>query len=179
MRIKAEEEEAREKTERSNKISSDDNDDNNHESEMLTTPKLTRFKSKLLNKNPLLVVPLKSFSSEPNEEVVALIHNELKSDEDDDEYQPHDTHSDDDITNTTMSDMDSQPSTPGSALLYNDDFDSPVKEGDFKIPRTPLTAVSYLKGNLKIQSKVCFILGGARKHFSTHKIQIRSSNNSN
>lgn len=147
---------------------------------MLATPKLTRFKSKLLNKNPLLVVPLKSFSSEPNEEVVALIHNELKSDEDDDEYQPHDTHSDDDITNTTMSDMDSQPSTPGSALLYNDDFDSPVKEGNFKIPRTPLTAVSSLamKFIFNLMLVVDF-LGGTRKHFTTNKIQIRSSNNSN
>ncbi|CAO1402788.1 unnamed protein product [Diamesa hyperborea] len=154
VKLKAEEEEAREKTEQTNRMSSDDNDDNNNESEMLTTPKLTRFKSKLLNKNPLLVVPLKSFSSEPNEEVVALIHNELKSDEDDDEYQPHDTHSDDDITNTTMSDMDSQPSTPGSALLYNDDFDSPVKVGDFKIPRTPLTAEEQENISRRTRSKL-------------------------
>lgn len=157
MRIKAEEEEAREKSELLNKISSDENDDYNHECEMITTPKLTRFKSKLLNKNPLLVVPLNSFSSEPNEEVVALIHNELKSDEDDDEYQPHDTHSDDDVTNTTISDMDSQPSTPGSALMYNDDFDSPVKDGDFKIPRTPLTAVCCLIMKLKFNLIFCSI----------------------
>ncbi|CAO1412968.1 unnamed protein product [Diamesa serratosioi] len=153
VRIKAEEEEAREKTERSNKLSSDDNDDNSNEIEMPSTPKLTRFKSKLLNKNPLQVVPLKSFSSEPNEEVVALIHNELKSDEDDDEYQPHDTHSDDDLTNTTMSDMDSQPSTPGSALLYNDDFDSPVKD-DFKVPRTPLTAEEQENISRRTRSKL-------------------------
>lgn len=178
MRIKAEEEEAREKSECSNKMSSDDNDDNSNENEMPSTPKLTRFKSKQLNKNPMLVVPLKSFSSEPNEEVVALIHNELKSDEDDDEYQPHDTHSDDDVTNTTMSDMDSQPSTPGSALLYNDDFDSPVKE-DFKIPRTPLTAVSCIFEKTIFNLMYFCILGGTRKHISSYKIEIGSSNNSN
>lgn len=49
-------------------------------------PKLTRAKAKALNKFPLPVAPLKH--SEPDSEVVALIREELHSDDDDDEYQP-------------------------------------------------------------------------------------------
>lgn len=51
-----------------------------------TTPKLTRAKAKALNKYPLPVAPFKH--SEPDSEVVALIREELHSDDDDEEYQP-------------------------------------------------------------------------------------------
>lgn len=66
----------------------------------------------------------------------------------DDEYQPGDEEvfSDEDVTNTTFSDIESQPSTPGSALLYNEqDFDSPTKgDSDFKVPKAKsLSAVSF------------------------------------
>lgn len=49
-------------------------------------PKLTRAKAKQLNKYPLPVPPLKH--SKPASEVVALIQEELHSDDDDEEYQP-------------------------------------------------------------------------------------------
>lgn len=49
-------------------------------------PKLTRAKAKALNKYPLPVAPIKH--SEPNSEVMALIQDELHSDDDDEEYQP-------------------------------------------------------------------------------------------
>lgn len=49
-------------------------------------PKLTRAKAKALNKFPLPVAPIKH--SEPDKEVVALIREELHSDDDDEEYQP-------------------------------------------------------------------------------------------
>lgn len=139
--LKAEEEEKRERSD--NRKSSDSDGDDNKSENDVPTPKLTRLKAKQLNRNPLPIGPLKQ--TEPCEEVKALIQQELKSDDEDDEYQPNenDIPSDEDATNTTFSDIDSQPSTPGSALLCNEqDFDSPIKDGEFKIPRTPLTAVS-------------------------------------
>lgn len=52
-----------------------------------TAPKLTRAKAKALNRYPLPVaLPFKH--SEPDSEVVALIREELHSDDDDEEYQP-------------------------------------------------------------------------------------------
>lgn len=50
-------------------------------------PKLTRAKAKALNKFPLPLVPLKH--SEPDSEVIALIREELGSDDEDEEYQPN------------------------------------------------------------------------------------------
>lgn len=47
-------------------------------------PKLTRAKAKELNTYPLPVAPIKKSDSE----VAALIHDELHSDDDDEEYQP-------------------------------------------------------------------------------------------
>lgn len=128
------------------KRSSDsDDDDKKSEVEGPTTPKLTRLKAKQLNQT--LPVPGSLTTPEPCEDVVALIQDELKSDDEDDEYQPceDDALSDEDVTNTTFSDIESQPSTPGSALLYNEqDFDSPTKDGgEFKVPRSKsLSAVS-------------------------------------
>jgi hypothetical protein len=134
------------KAEEDEKKSSDsDDEDKKSEVEAPTTPKLTRLKAKQLNQT--LPVPGSLNSTEPCKDVVALIQAEMKSDDEDDEYQPceEDALSDEDITNTTFSDLESQPSTPGSALLYNEqDFDSPTKDvGDFKVPKTRLlSAVS-------------------------------------
>lgn len=51
-------------------------------------PTLTRAKAKALNKLPLPLAPITH--SEPNSEVVALIHDDLRSDDEDEEYQPGD-----------------------------------------------------------------------------------------
>lgn len=59
---------------------------NNKYDDEEAVPKLTRAKAKALNKYPLPVAPLQH--SEPDSEVVALIREELHSDDDDDEYQP-------------------------------------------------------------------------------------------
>jgi hypothetical protein len=135
--------EAEEKRERCSKSSESEEDDRKSESDTPTTPKLTRLKAKQLNQ----VLPLPGSLKTPEvcEDVVALIHEDLKSDDEDDEYQPHEDEclSDEDVTNTTFSDIESQPSTPGSALLYNEqDVESPIKDGEFKVPR-PLSAVSF------------------------------------
>jgi hypothetical protein len=135
--LKAEEED--------DKSTDSDDDDKKSEGDAPTTPKLTRLKAKQLNQT--LPVPGNLNTPEPCEEVVKLIQEELKSDDEDDEYQPceEDALSDEDATNTTFSDIESQPSTPGSALLYNEqDFESPAKEdGEFKVPKTKsLSAVS-------------------------------------
>lgn len=65
----------------------DDGDDEEEEDDFESAlPKLTRAKAKALNKFPLPVAPIKH--SEPDSEVVALIREELHSDDDDEEYQP-------------------------------------------------------------------------------------------
>jgi hypothetical protein len=117
---------------------SDDEGDKRSDSDMPITPKLTRLKAKQLNKQlPLPELSL-SMPKQTDGEVLKLMNAELQSDDEDEEYQqPDDLDSDGDITNTTFSDIDSQPSTPGSALIN----DSPQKDGEFKVPRTPLTAV--------------------------------------
>lgn len=61
------------------------NDKTTEESELNHEP-LTRAKAKALNQYPLPVAPYKHL--EPNSEVVALIREELHSDDDDEEYQP-------------------------------------------------------------------------------------------
>lgn len=131
-------------------IEMDDSDD--------IVPKLTRAKAKELNTYPLPVAPMKKSESG----VAALIHDELHSDDDDEEYQPGeddievtlilDSHnkcqmdffliiqlqyfqSDDDI-NTTTSDIDSQPATPSSQIDMSQSR-TPIytDDGLFKIPR--------------------------------------------
>jgi hypothetical protein len=138
--LKAEEQE---KQERAGKSSDSDEDDKKSESDAPATPKLTRLKAKQLNQKLPLPGALKS--TEPCEDVVALIQDDMKSDDDDDEYQPcdDDIGSDEDVTNTTFSDIESQPSTPGSALLYSEqEWESPTKDG-FKVPKQrTLSAVS-------------------------------------
>lgn len=61
-----------------------ENDENNELENAI--PKLTRAKARALNQYPLPVAPLKH--SEPASEVIALIREELHSDDDDEEYQP-------------------------------------------------------------------------------------------
>lgn len=142
--LKAEEQEDQD---RSKKSSDSDDDDKKSETEAPSTPKLTRLKAKQLNKT--LPTPGSLTAPEPCQDVVALVQDELVgSDDEDNEYQP--CQSDEDVTNTTFSDIESQPSTPGSALLYSEqDFDSPVKDGDFKMPKLQsLSAVSKLELNL-------------------------------
>lgn len=173
--LKAEEDEKLEKEDNS----SDDDEGNEKKSESDDLPpKLTRLKAKQLNQQlPLPGISLTT--PEPDEEVVKLIQFEdLKSDEEDDEeYQP-DYESDGDITNTTFSDIDSQPSTPGSGLVNQDD--SPQKDGEFKIPKAPLTTVS--KNFLFISRLNYYILkfkGRTREHCEANEIKVLSSNNGN
>ncbi|CRK98353.1 CLUMA_CG011713, isoform A [Clunio marinus] len=133
--LKAEEEAKSEKSLESEE-DDDEDDDGKSENDIPAPPKLTRLKAKQLNHQ--LPVPGSLKSPEPCEEVVALIQSDLPNDDDEDEeYRPCDEDgSDDDITNTTLSDIDSQPSTPGSALFYNEQgFDSPIKENEFKVPK--------------------------------------------
>lgn len=115
----------------------DDNEDDDASSSQF---KLTRLKAKQLNKPPLPIVPLKA--PVPDKEVAALIHEDLGSDDDDEEYQPteDDIPSDDDA-NATISDIDSQPSTPiapltpGGTELDVDESSEYSRDGLFKIPR--------------------------------------------
>ncbi|XP_070499885.1 uncharacterized protein mute [Chironomus tepperi] len=146
--LKAEEENEREKENFSNESSSEDDKKSENEPEL--TPKLTRSKAKELNKQ--LPIPGSLNTIEPNEEVIKLIKEDLKSDEseEDDEYRPE---SDGEITNTTFSDIDSQPSTPGSALVNNDD--SPSKNSEFKVPKVPLSAEEQENIARRTRSKLC------------------------
>lgn len=141
--------------------SSDSEDDKKSEPDVPATPKLTRLKAKQLNRQPAVPGSLKD--PEPSEEVLALVHEDLtKSDDEDDDFQPgdNDSHSDDENTNNTFSDIDSQPSTPGSALLYNEqDVESPTKDGEFKVPRSrALSVVSCHALKRKLQRKLTIAL---------------------
>lgn len=108
--------------------------------------KLTRSKAQALNKKVFNLTPLNGPKQTP--EVAVLIREELKSDDEDEEYQPCDDdelHSDDDH-NTTISDLDSQPRTPltPSSHYVNDDKGTPkyTTDGLFKIPRDRLDSCS-------------------------------------
>ncbi|KAL7035582.1 hypothetical protein ACKWTF_008455 [Chironomus riparius] len=145
--LKAEEENEREKDDFSHESSSED--DKKSDNEMELTPKLTRSKAKELNHQ--LPIPGSLKTPQPNEEVIKLIKDDLKSDDDEDEeYQPE---SDGEITNTTFSDIDSQPSTPGSALVNNDE--SPSKNSEFKVPKVPLSAEEQENIARRTRSKLC------------------------
>lgn len=151
--LKAEEEEARERR----KSYESDDDAAKSEPEQPVTPKMTRLKAKQLNTKMPGPGPLTEVL--PDEEVVALIHEELRSDDEDDEYQPcdDDNQSDDDYTNATYSDIDSQPSTPGSAL-FNPDNASPAKSDDFKVPSRPTLKLSQEESeniSKRTRSKLC------------------------
>lgn len=93
VKLKEEELERQEQAMKGSKIATGANDGvtNSPDNDMIddsenTVPKLTRAKAKALNKYPLPVAPLKH--SAPDSEVVALIGEELHSDDDDEEYQP-------------------------------------------------------------------------------------------
>jgi len=147
--LKAEEESKKERND-----TESEEEDCKSETDAPSTPKLTRFKAKQLNKDALPMVSLKA-APEACDEMVSLIQSELKSDDEDEEYQPGEDEipSDEDATNTTFSDIESQPSTPGSALLYNEqDFDSPTKYGEFKVPNAPLSMVSALLNTFSVHT---------------------------
>ncbi|EAU76869.3 AGAP004472-PA [Anopheles gambiae str. PEST] len=101
-------------------------------------PKLTRLKAKQLKQIPL---PIASLNEPiPDDEVAALIREELNSDDDDEEYKPtEDEIVSDDDPNTTVSDVDSQPRTPASVASVVDPDNEPyvryTKDGLFKIPK--------------------------------------------
>lgn len=91
VKLKEEELERRERAMKTSKSNTtDDSVITNENTEIASSedavPKLTRSKAKALNKYPLPLQPFKH--SEPDSEVVALIHEELHSDDDDEEYQP-------------------------------------------------------------------------------------------
>ncbi|XP_055606490.1 uncharacterized protein LOC129754438 [Uranotaenia lowii] len=142
VKLKEEEEERNEKLRKDSlEHGGADSDDEGDELQSVL-PKLTRLKAKQLNKKPLPIVPLKVPIAD--EEVAALIREELGSDEDDDEeYKPteEDLPSDEDL-NTTISDLDSQPRTPVTPATpgRSEDIESEAtalysKDGVFKIPR--------------------------------------------
>lgn len=79
VKLKEEEMEKHEQARKLLKMSQLDDDDD------ADTMKLTRAKARALNKIPL---PLVGFHPQPDSEVVALIHDELHSDDEDEEYQP-------------------------------------------------------------------------------------------
>lgn len=83
VKLKEEELEKQEQAKKSIEAQQDDDEDG-----PTSLPKLTRAKAKALNKQPLPLAPLKS--TQPDSEVVALISEELRSDDDDEEYQPGD-----------------------------------------------------------------------------------------
>lgn len=93
VRLKDEEFEKREMAMKKSKLSmaesgddtAETHDEDDVDSER-TLPKLTRAKAKALNQLPLPVAPIKH--SGPDSEVVALIRDEMHSDDDDEEYQP-------------------------------------------------------------------------------------------
>lgn len=151
--LKAEEEEGRDrfKSESSDVLSSDETDKRS-DNEASVQPKMTRLKAKQLNKQLPMPGNLLDIH-QPDEDVIKLIQDELKSDSEDEEYQPDD--SDGDVTNTTYSDVDSQPSTPGSALVNGEELDSPLKSGEFKIPKAPLTAEEQENIARRTRSKLC------------------------
>lgn len=84
VKLKEEELEKHEQAKKLIKLHQNDDD----EDAPATLPKLTRAKAKALNKFPLPLAPLKS--TQPDSDVVALISEELRSDDDDEEYQPGD-----------------------------------------------------------------------------------------
>ncbi|XP_055693650.1 uncharacterized protein LOC129796027 [Lutzomyia longipalpis] len=102
-------------------------------------PKLTRLKAKELNKHLPSIVPLTLKATQEESETAMLMKDLAEEDEDDEEYKPseEDFHSDDD-TNTSISDIDSQPSTPVWNSMATPDAKDGVeytKDGLFKIPQ--------------------------------------------
>ncbi|KAH8298573.1 hypothetical protein KR044_012147, partial [Drosophila immigrans] len=116
--------------------------------------KLTRAKARELNRTPgISLPPLKD--SPVDNDIEALIREDLHSDEEDEEYtfKEDDFHSDED-PNTTASDFDSNPCTPQTPLTANED--SPVKfssDGCFKLPLDKNT--EDLRIATRTRSKLC------------------------
>lgn len=88
VKLKEEELEREEQAQKRQRTSDDEHEHDADGDDGNDTPKLTRSKAKELQQFPLPLVPMKH--SRPNEDVVALIHDDLHSDDDDEEYQPCD-----------------------------------------------------------------------------------------
>uniref|UniRef100_A0A182FQW3 Uncharacterized protein n=1 Tax=Anopheles albimanus TaxID=7167 RepID=A0A182FQW3_ANOAL len=139
-----------------NEADDEDEDEKNH-----PLPKLTRLKAKQLNQKLISFAPLNA----PPSEVAALIRDDLNSDDDDDEYRPgEDDIPSDDETNTTISDVDSQPTTPASGLRtpgHDSEIDAPyAMDGPFKIPKPRYDSHSQSEQEqeniaLRTRSKLC------------------------
>lgn len=139
-----------------NEADDEDEDEKNH-----PLPKLTRLKAKQLNQKLISFAPLNA----PTSEVAALIRDDLNSDDDDDEYRPgEDDIPSDDETNTTISDVDSQPTTPASGLRtpgHDSEIDAPyAMDGPFKIPKPRYDSHSQSEQEqeniaLRTRSKLC------------------------
>ncbi|XP_065369524.1 uncharacterized protein mute [Calliphora vicina] len=97
-----------------------------------SVPKLTRAKARELNKTPILKLP--SINQE-DPEIASLIKDDLRSDDEDEEYVFQEEDFSDDDPNTTASDLESNPRTPQTPASQFED--SPVKlsdDGCFKVP---------------------------------------------
>ncbi|KFB37514.1 AGAP004472-PA-like protein [Anopheles sinensis] len=138
VRLKEEEEQKKRRNSDTNSTEADDGDDEDEDEDERTFPKLTRLKAKQLNQTIFPLVPLNAPATD--QEVAALIREDLNSDDDDEEYKPgeDDIPSDDD-PNTTISDIDSQPRTPATIVSVagteNDAELQYTKDGLFKIPK--------------------------------------------
>ncbi|XP_049534014.1 uncharacterized protein LOC125950247 [Anopheles darlingi] len=140
----------------SNEADDEDEDEKNH-----PVPKLTRLKAKQLNQKLISFAPLNA----PPSEVAALIRDDLNSDDDDDEYRPgEDDIPSDDETNTTISDVDSQPNTPASGFRtpgHDSEIEAPyAMDGPFKIPKPRFDSHSQSEQEqeniaLRTRSKLC------------------------
>ncbi|XP_034476357.1 uncharacterized protein LOC117783197 [Drosophila innubila] len=133
--LKAEDELAREKREAEAQVEMQQQRGAIIITETPSVAKLTRAKARELNRTPGISLP--PLNDTPvNNEIEALIREDLHSDEEDEEYtfKEDDFHSDED-PNTTASDFDSNPCTPQTPLTANEE--SPVKfttDGCFKLP---------------------------------------------
>lgn len=142
--VKLKEEEIMKRLEENGNEADDENDE--------VAMKLTRSKAKQMDKKLLPLVPLKQ--PEQDTEVAALLREELHDeDETDPEYQP------DEDPNTTISDMDSLPSTPQS---NKKSFDEPIfsNDGVFKIPRIRNESLTQSEGEAepickRTRTKLC------------------------
>ncbi|XP_035904308.1 uncharacterized protein LOC118508536 isoform X1 [Anopheles stephensi] len=138
VRLKEEEETKKIKMNENSQPDTGDGEEDEGEKEE-PEPKLTRLKAKQLKQTPF---PIASLNEPiPDDEVAALIHQELGSDDDDEEYQPaeDETGSDED-PNTTVSDVESQPRTPKSTATAVEQEHEPEEvqyttDGLFKIPK--------------------------------------------
>ncbi|XP_059607569.1 uncharacterized protein LOC132255513 [Phlebotomus argentipes] len=106
-------------------------------------PKLTRLKAKELNKQLPSIIPLTLKPPDDESETAMLLTKELdEEDADDEEYKPSvEDFLSDDETNTSISDVDSQPATPADPVALQEEENSVqyTHDGLFKVPQTCAT----------------------------------------